>query len=106
MACCNSTPQSTTPNAFIACNLPNLGSQLRRAPHGRTSLNVKRIVKLLQVYMRTNGAELAGTVRIDRHQSTCFSFADIGPPDLCEGDEKTLFGCEAIDVLSLRWVLR
>src|SRR5690348_14634931 len=82
--------------------LPDLCADLWLAPHFRTGLDVEGVVELLEVDVRADGAELTWTVRIDCDQAAGFGFANVGAPDLGERDEETLFGGEAIDVLSLR----
>src|SRR5262245_7420236 len=44
--------------------LPDLRAQLRGSPQRCTFLDPERVVKLLQVHMRPDGAELARRVRI------------------------------------------
>src|SRR5229473_3099255 len=80
---------------------PDFRPQLRRPPHRRGFLDAERVVKLLQVHVRADGAELAGGVRVNRDAPAQLGFAPVGVPELRQRQEKPLLRREAIDLIRL-----
>src|SRR5262245_37265928 len=84
--------------------LPDLRAQLRGSPQRCTFLDPERVVKLLQVHMRPDGAELARRVRIHCDAPAQFGLTPVRSPHLRQGQEKALLGCETVDLLSPGWI--
>src|SRR3954464_14320801 len=83
------------------CISPYFCSQFRRSPHRRALLDSKRLVKLREIHVRTDCAELAGRMRVNRDAPAQFGFAPVRSPELRKRQKKTLLRREAVDVLSL-----